>query len=69
MENKKYYEVKKKYLAFAISFLGFQYYTFDKEDGKKLYTFEDTESFRKALTELSNLKRQFDYNFNFENNK
>lgn len=58
MENRKYYEVKKKYLAFAISYLGFRYYTFDKEDGTKIYSFEDTEDFRCALTSLMELKNR-----------
>lgn len=58
MENRKYYEIRKKYLAFSIAFLGFKYYTFDKEDGTKIYSFEDTENFREALTGLMELKNR-----------
>ena len=55
----KIYEVKKKYLAEALSFLGFKYHKqgFGKET---TYTFENTEKFSKALHELSQLKRKLD---------
>lgn len=54
----KYYNIEKKYLALSLSYLGFKFYTFDKEDGMKIYSFEDTEKFRMALTELTKLKNK-----------
>jgi len=53
----KIYEVKKKYLAEALSFLGFKY--FKKGFGENtIYTFENTEKFSKALHELTLLKNK-----------
>jgi len=53
----KIYEVKKKYLAEALSFLGFKY--FKKGFGEDtIYTFENTEKFSKALHELTLLKNK-----------
>jgi len=55
--TKKYYDVRKKYLADALSYLGFKYF----KDGFKentIYSFEDTELFRTAMTELNNLKNK-----------
>ncbi|AUN22533.1 hypothetical protein RSJ22_14245 [Clostridium botulinum] len=54
----KYYNIEKKYLALSLSYLGFKFYIFDKEDGTKIYSFEDTEKFRMALTELTKLKNK-----------
>jgi len=51
----KLYEIRKKYLAEALSFLGFRYYK--KGFGENtLYSFENTEKFSKALHELNQLK-------------
>ena len=53
----KIYEVKKKYLAEALSFLGFKY--FKKGFGENtIYTFENTEKFSNALHELTLLKNK-----------
>lgn len=65
----EYYQINKKYLAFAIGFLGFQYYVFNREDGSKIYSFEDTENFRRALTKLTELKKEFEWNFEYENTR
>ncbi|SMC19408.1 hypothetical protein SAMN02745134_00822 [Clostridium acidisoli DSM 12555] len=54
MEN-EYYEIKKKYLAFALSFLGFRYFVFNDADGDK-YSFENTEKFQLALDGLLKLR-------------
>lgn len=67
MEKKKYYNINKKYLAYAIGYLGFQYYAYDKEDGTKVYSFKDTDAFRKALTSLTELKKEFEWNHEYEN--
>lgn len=51
--------VKKKYLAFALSFLGFRYYKYDNPDGVS-YSFEKTPEFDCALGELLNIKEKYD---------
>lgn len=52
-----YYEIRKKYLAEAIAWLGYRYW---KEGYGKdtIYKFKDTEEFRNALTGLMQLKNQ-----------
>lgn len=57
MNEKKYYIVKNKYLADGLSFLGFRYYKFNDETGI-VYSFEDTETFRKNLTAMLDLKKK-----------
>lgn len=57
MENKNYYEIRKKYLAEAMAFLGFKYFKNGFGQETK-YKFEDTEEFRKALTGLMELKEK-----------
>lgn len=54
---KKIYEIRKKYLAEALSFLGFRYYKQGFGD-ETTYTFENTEKFATALHELSELKNK-----------
>jgi len=58
MNNKKYYEINKKYLADALSYLGMRYYKFNKEDGTVVYSFENTIDFNIALNELTKLKNK-----------
>ena len=54
----EFYEVKKRYLAEALSFLGFRYYK--KGFGENtIYSFKNTEKFSKALNELTILKNKF----------
>lgn len=53
--NNKYTVIKKKYLAEALSFLGFRYFKFNK-DGEITYSFENTEKFSKALVKLLQLR-------------
>lgn len=54
--GKRYCEVKKKYLAFALSFLGFRYFVFNDVDGDR-YSFENTEKFQLALNGLLKLRK------------
>lgn len=55
--NTKYTVIEKRYLANALSFLGFKYYKFG--DGKETkYSFEETEKFKFALHELLELKNK-----------
>ena len=53
----KMYEVKKKYLAEALSYLGFRYYK-NGFGENTIYTFENTEKFSKAMHELNQLKEK-----------
>lgn len=53
---KKYYPIEKKYLAEALSFLGFHYYKFT--ENKTIYSFEDTEKFRTGLNGLLELRNK-----------
>lgn len=56
MNEKKYRSVKKKYLADALAFLGFEYYKFSNEDGIS-YSFEDTQKLKYAIDALMQIKR------------
>lgn len=55
--NTQYYEIRKKYLAEAMAFLGYKYFKdgFGKET---VYKFEDSKELRKALTGLMELKEK-----------
>ncbi|AJA48652.1 hypothetical protein CPAST_c25830 [Clostridium pasteurianum DSM 525 = ATCC 6013] len=55
--KKKYYHVNKKYMADALNFLGCKFYKFTNDDGT-VYSFEDNEKFRIALTGLNQLRNQ-----------
>lgn len=53
----KQYEIKKLYLANALSYLGLRYWK--NGSGEDVtYNFDDTEEFRLALTELTKLKNK-----------
>lgn len=51
----KYTTIEKKYLAEALSFLGFSYYKFGEGKETK-YSFEETDNFKFALGELLKLR-------------
>ncbi|EPB8168461.1 hypothetical protein [Clostridium perfringens] len=56
---KKYYVMKNKNMAIAVSFLlGKPFYTFDDRfnKGKKVYSFEDNDKFREILTLVSTIR-------------
>lgn len=55
-----YFEVRKKYLAVALSFLGFKYYKFTSNEGYILYSFAETDKFKDALHDLLKLKDKYD---------
>ena len=54
----KYTIIDKKYLADALSFLGLRYMIYDKEDGRKVYSFEDNEKFKYTLAKVLDLKKE-----------
>jgi len=51
------YEVKKRYLAEALSYLGFRYFK-NGFGADTIYSFEDTDKFSKAMHELNLLKEK-----------
>lgn len=52
---KEYYEIRKKYLAEGLAFLGYRY--FKEGFGKDtIYKFKNTKEFNTALNELMKLK-------------
>ena len=55
--EKKYVEVKKRYLAEALSFLGFHYYKFTNPE-ETVYSFENSEKFQTAFKELIQLRER-----------
>lgn len=57
-----YFEIRKKYLAQALSFLGFKYYMFTSKEGYTLYSFAETDKFKSALDELLLLKDKYKTN-------
>ena len=60
MNGNKYYAIKNKYLANGLQWLtGQRYYIFDDFDnkGEKVYSFERTDEFNKAMDEMINLKK------------
>jgi hypothetical protein len=58
MENdKKYFKVDSLSLARAMNYLTYKYMKFDL-DGKTVYSFEDTEEFRKDLKVINELRKK-----------
>ena len=57
MTNKKYYEIKKSYLAMGMNFLGFPFLKFGY-GADTTYGFEDTKEFQIALKKFIELKSQ-----------
>lgn len=56
--EKKYTIIDKKYLADALSFLGLRYMIYDKEDGRKVYSFVDDNKFKYALAKILEAKKE-----------
>lgn len=59
-----YIEIKKKYLAESLSFLGFRYFKFNMPE-YTLYSFYDTKDLREALQDMLRLKDKYR---NYKNN-
>jgi len=55
----KYFIVRKKYLADALSFLGFKYFKFTESNGSVYYSFENSDKLNEAMTELLSLQGRF----------
>lgn len=59
MNNKKYFGISEKSTAIALNYLGFKYMQFANNDGTTTYSFENTEEFQTARTELWNLRKKY----------
>jgi len=60
--NKDYYILNNKALALAISYIIHEdYYTYDDKfnEGKKVYSFKNTDNFKRVLTIVTNLRKEF----------
>lgn len=55
----KYFVINEKSTAIAINYLGFKFMQFTNNDGQTVYSFENTEEFQKARTELWNLRKKY----------
>lgn len=56
--NNKYFAIGEKTTAIALNYLGFKYMQFTN-DGQAVYSFENTDEFQKARTELWNLRIKY----------
>lgn len=52
------YNTTNKYMANALSWLGYHYFKYDKPEGK-IYAFEKTPKFLKALEAIKQLKIEY----------
>ena len=57
-DNNKYRVIYKRYLAEALSFLGFRYYKYNDDKGTG-YSFVKSDKFINALNELLELKNKY----------
>lgn len=56
--DKKYYVLKNKYLAYGLAFCNFEFKQFTNNEGRTVYSFEDTEEFQKALQTILNIRNK-----------
>ena len=59
--EKDFYIIKNKSLAIAVSYaIGEDFYTYDDRfnKGKKVYSFKNTEKFKKALDSIIDLRKE-----------
>jgi hypothetical protein len=56
-KRKKYFKIDSLSLARALNYLTYNYMKFDLE-GKTIYSFEDTDEFRKDLAILNKLRKK-----------
>ena len=57
---KKYFAISEKSTADALNYLGFKYMKFtNKNDNSITYSFENTDEFQKARTELWDLRQKY----------
>jgi hypothetical protein len=58
MKN-KYFALDSKTMAQGMNLLGFSFYVFQNDDDKKVYSFENTDIFLEAYTELCALRKKY----------
>lgn len=58
MKN-KYFVLNSETLAKSMNLLGFSFYVFQKDDNIKVYSFENTDIFQEAYTELCALRKKY----------
>ena len=58
--EKRYFKIDSKRLAKALSFLGFKFMIFTKNDGNETYSFEKTQEFMEARKLILDAKRKYD---------
>lgn len=59
--NKKYFAISESTTATALLYLGFEYYKFTNENGV-VYSFENSDEFHEARTELWELRKKYKKN-------
>jgi hypothetical protein len=58
--NKKYFAISEKSTADALNYLGFKYMKFtNKDDNSTTYSFENSNEFHEARTELWKLRQKY----------
>ena len=57
MKN-KYFALESETFAKSMNLLGFSFYVFQKDDNTKVYSFEKTELFQEAYTEVCALRKK-----------
>jgi len=55
----KYYKINSKYLAYALSFIGFKFYKFNEDNGGVRYIFENSEVLQDSIEKLVELKQGY----------
>lgn len=65
-KNLKITIIKNKYLANALSWLGFRYYKVQR-DGVQAYSFNETQDFLDTLHKIIALKKELNLDFHIKN--
>jgi hypothetical protein len=58
MKN-KYFALDSETFAKSMNLLGFSFYVFQNDDNKKVYSFENTDTFQEAYNELCALRKKY----------
>lgn len=58
MKN-KYFVLESETFAKSLNLLGFSFYVFQKDDNKKVYSFENSDLFQEAYTEICALRKKY----------
>lgn len=55
----KYWVLDSETFAKSMNLLGFSFYVFQNDDNKRVYSFENTELFQEAYTEMCALRKKY----------